>query len=323
MYRLFRPDRPTAFLLLLLALPVLWLPVFLAPMGLAERQHMPLFAPVADLVERTPWTGPLLGMLATAAALVLLDRIANDLELFERRTRLPALVFLLLLAAGPTGLSLGPALLAMPLVLLAMRRTLGVQGGQRVLGPLFDAGLLIGTAALVYLPYAFMVVAVWATVSVLRPFAWREYVVPFLGMLLPLYLVFLGGRLSGVRMAEPLGTVMRLELPSAWDSPRFARLATGSLLLLLAASLAAYARSYGHRVMRGKGMMAALLAHALALSVLVVFELFTHGRWPSVLVAFPLALLSTYLLLPLRKAWVGEVVVLLLLLLAVGGQWPG
>ena len=322
LYRLFRPDRPAAFLLLLVSLPVLWVPVFMHPNGLAEREHMPLFTPVARLVDGAPWTGPLLGLVAVILVLVLLDRLANLHEVYDRRTRLPALLFLLLLAAGPTGLSLGPALLSMPLVLLAMHRTLGVQGGQRVLSPLFDAGLLTGIAALIYLPFAFMVVAIWATVSVLRPFSWREYVVPLVGVLVTVHLALLAGRLLELPMAGPLGTVMRQELPSAWDSPRFAHLSIAALVLLLVGSLLAYAGSYGHRVMRGKGMMAATLAHVVTLAVLVAFELFTHGRWPSVLVALPMSLLATYLLLPMRRPWVGEVIVLLLVMLAIGGQWP-
>jgi hypothetical protein len=102
---------------------------------------------------------------------VQLNALANNTDQVDRRNHLTALLFVLLLAAFDRTALLDPALLGMPLVLVGLaQRTWSMNNRSGALAELFDAGVLIGLAGLFYLPYLFLVVVLWASVSVMRPF---------------------------------------------------------------------------------------------------------------------------------------------------------
>ena len=315
--RSFRHDRPAGFLLLVVLVPLLWIPEFRDPGVLSGEVDMPLQALLSWLFGQREWVAPAAGLLATLWTFYLLDRTVNEREFHERPSRIAALLFVLLLVMGPSGTHVGPATFGIPFALMAMARVVQVSGDSKALAALFDAGTLIGIAALFHLPFALLLVSTWATVSVLRPFAWREFVVPLIGCFLPLLLTGALLHLLGMPQADLVRSVLRDHVPSAWDEPRFARLASFGLVALGVAGGLAYASSYGGRVVRGKGLMAALLAHVVILVLMALLGFLVNGYCQSVLIAVPLALIATYALLAIRRDWVGDVVLLLLLALVV------
>lgn len=319
--RAYRTYQPALLLGLLVLAPAAWSGLFVHGAPVPPGPHMPGYRPFALAFALWPWTAALTGVLATLALGLQLDRLANDRELFERHHHLPALLFPLLLAMGPLRMAPDPALLGMPAALQALRITWGTQGRTRALGPLFDAGCLIGVAALLYFPYAFLVVVLWASAAVMRPYGWRDYVVPLLGAMVVLMVVWGVVALTGVATWAPMGTLaLRTPGPLVLHALRD-RVAPTLVAALLLVAMPVLARVYQRSIMREKNARASFLAFAFACLLLLGFAAVLGHPLPAVLVACPLAVVLSYPLQATRRLWLAELAVAALLVAAVAGPW--
>ncbi len=322
--RAYRTYQPALLLGLLILAPAVWSGTWAHGVPLPPGPYMPGYRPFALAFAWWPWTAPLMGALATAALALQLDRLANDRELFERHHHLPALLLPLLLATGPLRMAPDPAMLGMPAVLQALRIAWGTQGRHRALAPLFDAGCLVGVAALFHFPYVFLVVVLWASVAVMRPYAWRDYAVPLLGMVLVLVLAWgVVGLVGGLGGWAPLGTMpLRTAdpLPDQWLRDR---LAPATVVLLWLIAVPAMAGVYRRSIMREKNVRASFLAFAFTCVLLLGFAVLLGQPPSAVLVACPLAVVLSYPLQAARHLWPAELAVAVLLVAAVAGPWWG
>lgn len=316
----FRSNQPAV----LLAVPVVVLALFMPALGApapVREGLMPLAQWVETLLGTAAWPRHVLGMALVIALALQLAALVNNTELMDRRNHLVALLFPVLLAGIGRDLY-NEALLGMPLALFAMRRTWRMSNAGPALSTLFDAGLLIGLAALCYLPYAFLLVVAWASASVIRPFAWREYMLPLLGLALVFFLCYTLLHITDRTPWRPMRTVFGTVVARPAADPGMVRIAfhtfTGLHLLV---SFSAFASSYARSVMRVKNLRSSFLAFATALVVIVLALYIVSGRFPAVLVAAPLAVLCAYALLAPRKNWLAETVAIGLLALALWERW--
>ena len=247
----FRNDRPIGVISLVVLLGLLWVPSFLHPPSPLPGETMPLMTLVLEVTRTFSWATPLLSLLFTLLVALLVDGMVNANELLDRRSHLPALLLPLLLCVGPTGGMLGPALVGMPFVLLALHRIFGMAGRTEALSRLFDAGSLLGLAGLCYLPYVFLVVVIWATVSVSRSFQWREYVVPLLGTAVIMSVGSTVAYLLHIPL-DPFRTVPRPEVLAMHAHPVYLALSLLLLIMFAVAGVFAFARSYKLNNMRGR-----------------------------------------------------------------------
>lgn len=323
---LFRRNRPAALLLLPLLLLVFWPGARPsgADMPTPSGPGMPLYGWADQLLTGTPWAGIVLGGLLVLGLAVLLNAVCNSTDLFGSYLYLPALVFPGLLALMPQGLRPDPAMLGMPFVLWGMWQVWSAGQRSTGLARYFDAGLLLGLATLIYLPYAFLVVAVWAALSVSRPFQWREYLLPLLGIMVMVFLAWGFGRLLGQPEWRPLLTIRAHTPPEPWTMHWMHRLVLIAWALCCGiASIYSFASSYGRSVMHGKNMRASFLAFSFTLALLAAFEYLLDGGIPPVLLAVPAAVLFSYPLARAKQIGWAEGAVWLLFLLAAWGRWMG
>lgn len=317
---LFRSNRPAVLLLLIALVPLVLLGTWDGPAP-GGQPHMPLYTLVHAVVGGNVWLCWLAGILLVGLLCVQLTGLANDTDLLDQRTHLPALLFPLLLGAFGHGTLLGPALAGMPFVVAAMRRVFRVSQTGPALARLFDAGFLLGLAALFYLPYLFLVVVVLSTISVTRPFHWREYVVPVLGGAVAFLLAWSVAHLTGVAPWKPFHTIW----PGASTVGEVPRLQHITLYitcaLLLAIAVPVYAAGYQRSVIRVKNLRAAFLGLMAALAVLVLLLRGLAGQFPPVLVAMPLSIFLSHALVGARLAWLRETAVWVILLCALWVQW--
>lgn len=332
--RLFRQDSPYGFLLLPLLVLLLWpgagaggtgLPATGTNLGMQTVAGMPLYAPFRWLMDLSPWAAMLLGMAMLLGLAHSLNRMANDSELFERRNHVPVLLLPLLLALLPFGLVPGPAFMGVWAVLLAMGRAWTAMGRKSILSALFDAGLLLGIAGGFYLPYTFLTVVLWATLAVTRPFSWREYLLPFIGMAVMLFLCWGAVHFIAPELWRPAAS---MQFDPATPQPPEAHWMYGVILLALLAVLAisvmfAFSTVYGRSVMREKNIRASFLAFAFAMGLLALFAWLLDRRVPPVLLAVPGALLLAYPLLQAKRTAWAEAAVWCLLLLGCWARWVG
>ncbi len=332
--RFFRQDQPTAYLPFPLLILLLWPGAgttggwpFKAAAGVADQvvTGMPLYAPVRWLMEQGPWAAFGASLLLVLGVSHSLNRMANDTELFDRRNHLPVLLFPLLLSICPFGLVPGPALLGAWALIGALARTWTSLGRKNILSALFDAGLLLGIAGLFYLPYAFLVVVIWATLSVTRPVNWREYVLPLIGMAVMLFLGW-----GAVHFIAPGTWHPVASMHFAPDTPVVLKahwmynvILVAVLLILTVSVLVSFAAIYARSVTWEKNLRASFLAFAFAMGLLALFAWWLDQRVPPVLLALPAALLLTYPLLQAKRTAWADAAVWSLILLACWARWAG
>ena len=318
--RLFRSNQPGVLIGLLVLVPLLFLHHAQAPAG-PTAAAMPLQGLLQALFTTAPWTQGALLLITIFAIAVQLIGVMGEAELVERRNHLPALLFPVLLATLAAPGTLGPALFGMPFVLWAMRRTWTLTSGGDALSALFDAGLLIGIAAQFYMPFAFLVVVVWASVSVVRPFSWREYLVPLIGTLLIFYLAWGALTLADVAEWHPLRTIARRVPFAPMDNGLFQSVLGALFLAFLAISLYQFARHYNRGVVREQNLRSAFLAFVATLGVVIGLVSALNKWYPPVLLAVPLALLFTFALVGTRRPWLSEAAGVVLLAMAAWKQF--
>ncbi len=330
--RYFRQDRITVFALLPLLVMLLWPGAGTGGVGIAAAgagaslqtvQGMPLYAPVRLLLGLSPWGALAFSMLVVAGLAHSLNRMANDAELFERRNHLPVLLLPVLLALLPYGLVPGPDFIGMWAVVAAMGRVWTSVGRKNILAAVFDAGLLIGLAGAFYLPYAFLIVVIWATLAVTRPLAWREYVLPALGTALMLFLCWGVVHFIYPPSWKPVASMhFPADLPPLpKDHWMYGVLLVAVLAIVAISVVLSFAAVYTRSIMREKNIRASFLAFAFATGLLACFAWLLDGRVPPALIAVPAALLLTYPLLPMRRTPWDEAATWSLLLLACWARW--
>lgn len=318
---LFRSNRPAVLLLLTVLVTGLFLP-WIWDQVPATRASMPFQEFMQLLVGDQSWIRGAVSMVVIVLIAIQLTALVNNSELMLRRNHLPALFFPILLAAFGDHVPMGPALFGMPFLLFALQRTWSITNMGSVLGPLFDAGSLIGIAALFYLPYAFMVVVVWASVSVIRPFFWRDHLVPLLGVVVVLYLAWGVLKLMGVEHWRPLYTIMDRPIFAARDVVGPQRVLFYFLLAaFIGTGALAFAKGYGSGVMREKNLRSSFLAYCAASFALMGLLWLLTKRFPSVIAAVPLAVLCGYAVHNIKREWLGELGLLAMVVLAVWGMW--
>jgi hypothetical protein len=93
---------------------------------------------------------------------------------------------------------------------------------------------------------------------------------------------------------------------------------------LLLVSALRFMQQYDRGVVREQNVRSAFIAFGLTMGLLGALVRWITGVFPAVFVALPLAMLATFGLLGQRKAWLGELAVGCLLLLALWIQYaPG
>lgn len=318
--RVFRSNQPGVLVLLLVLVPALLLPNCWAPAP-DLSQGMPLMRWLAGFFNAAGWTYGLAVMGWVAIMALQVAFLLNDTELVDRRNHLSGLLVPLALAlAMPPG-GAGAAFFGLPFVIWAMHRTWSISTGQKALGALFDAGLLLGLAAQFYMPYAFLLVVVWASVSVIRPFQWREYLIPLVGVVLVFYLAWGVQRLLHLPYQAPLRTIIQSSTGFVGTPPHFGWIVALVLVPLLVVSSLRFAEYYGRGVVREQNIRSAFIAFGLTMALLGALVQLIGGHFPIVLVAIPLAVLTTFALIGTRRAWLGELAVACLVLFAIWLQY--
>lgn len=322
--KFFRQNQPAALLLLLPLLLLLWPGASPVPDPAARfAPGMPGYSVLRFLLAPSPWVLPLVSVVFVFGLALQLNFTVNESELFERRNFLPALMLPLALAVFPQGLVPDPALTGMPFVLWAMRRLWASQGGVRILGALTDAGLLIGLAAACYLPYAFLVVVLWSSLAVMRPFHWREYVVPLLGLMLMFFLVWGVLHVAAPGVWDPAASWRPAVGPAKLSPPHWLRgvLLTALTLLFLVSGIFFFAAGYARGIMREKNTRASFLAFSFTCGLIALFNWFVEGRVPPVLVGVPVAVFLSWPLLQAKRIVWAELGVLAVIALGAWGRW--
>jgi hypothetical protein len=155
----------------------------LAPEG--EHGGMPLFETISGVLNHYFVISAFIGVLISILSAFLLNYIINQHNLLPKKTYLPALFYLVYTSFCGELLRVHPASMANLLIIAACHELFDTYRKDSALSEVFNAGMLIGLASLLYLPSLLLLFFIWAALLLFRPFIWQEYLLSVLGLLLP------------------------------------------------------------------------------------------------------------------------------------------
>lgn len=121
----------------------------------------------------------------------LINYVFNTHEFFERNTYLPSLIYVLLVFMFPMSLRLGEDLIGHTFFMLSLHQLLNIKQNEDARHMTFLSGLFIGLAA-TFLPiYAYFLIFIWVGTFTIRPFVFREMILPLFGMIVSLMWIWL------------------------------------------------------------------------------------------------------------------------------------
>ncbi len=145
-----------------------------------------LFGPLYKLTTGLPLLNVVLSAVMTILLALLIEMVISRYQFIRIRTRLPALLFVILLGGFTALHTLHPVYFAAVFMLLATYRLFSIFDESKAQSPVFDAGLLLGIGTLFYFNLFAVLPAFIAGVGVLnRESRWREYLILVIGYLLP------------------------------------------------------------------------------------------------------------------------------------------
>ncbi|MGB0838696.1 MAG: hypothetical protein ACPGXL_01080 [Chitinophagales bacterium] len=192
MIQLFRTNHPITLLLLVVYIVVVNAELFINP---------PVLMPAADGILGASfynfwnWVSGnnyyvlnIIFLFLLFIQALLLNYIINKYKIFGESTSLPALCYVLLMALFARYVYINPVLFANFGTLFLIDKIYGSYNTKEV-ASLFDAGLIVGVCSLIYMPYIVLVVLLLLALSIVRVFAWKEWVITLFGVLVPYFLV--------------------------------------------------------------------------------------------------------------------------------------
>jgi hypothetical protein len=180
--KLYKSDKITGLVLLPIIGVLFWLPGLLNPTVVDFSNASPLFQWVSNVGSPIFLTAIALIIIVISA--LILNDVINSNELFSRNTFLPALIYLISMSAIKEHQVLSPIVISNLFWILAFKRLFNIYSQVPCKKEVFDATVLILFGGLFYFPSILMVALVWVALIILRPFVWREWIIPFFAFII-------------------------------------------------------------------------------------------------------------------------------------------
>ncbi len=250
-----------------------------------------------------------MGFLLAMGEAFLLNYIIYQHHILTKKSWLPALMFVVLSACTPGLLWLNPQLIAGFFLLGALHLLLATYRTDKAFGPVFNSGILIGIAALFYLPsIVFLLFALVATI-LLRPFIWREWVILILGSTVaPIYAgvyYFWNDKLHIMTQEVVINPIIHrdffLKLPVEYY------LLTAMTGLMLFVSAGRFLSGAGTSTLKTKKGIS-VMVWFLVFSLLAILPAQNNSVAGIIFAIYPISLFVSNYFLVARRVWLAEVI---------------
>lgn len=122
---------------------------------------------------------------------ILLNYTFNTHEFFERNNYLPALFYFLIIGFFPASIHLNGELIAHTFIILAINQLFNIRQNEPAKSIVFNTAFFIGLASLFNPIYIYFIFVVFGSLISIRPFKLREYLLPFIALIIPYFWVYL------------------------------------------------------------------------------------------------------------------------------------
>jgi hypothetical protein len=309
-----RAHQPVSLVLIPVLGILLWLPGFLHPSLPAQQVFMPFYSGLDVFLRAHPQFSVAMGFLVAMGEAFLQNYIIYQHHILVKRSWLPALMFVALSACTPGLLWLHPQHIAGVFLLGALHLLLGTYRMDKAFGSVFNAGILIGIAALFYLPSIVFLLFAIVCIILLRPFIWREWIILILGSTVaPIYTgvyYFWHDKLLLMTNEVVFNPIRNrdffLKLPVEYY---FLTAMTGLMLFVSAGRFLSGAGTSTLKTKKGISVM----IWFLVFSLLAVLPAQNNAVAGIIFAIYPLSLFTSNYFLVARRLWLAESIFILLL----------
>jgi hypothetical protein len=164
---------------------LIWGAMFITHQAVISRSGMPMFDVLCGWLVKTPLLALLVGIAMLLLQAFVWNAFINKESLLKQSSYFPVLFYILLFSCRPLQIGFYPALVSSMFLILSLKRLSESYKKEKALSEAFDAGIFIGIASLIYLPVSVFLLFLWIALLTIRSIVWREFVVSFIGFILP------------------------------------------------------------------------------------------------------------------------------------------
>jgi hypothetical protein len=230
--RLFKDTGIVPVIITVLFTGALWTGLIVNPpvvTAAAGDDIMPLWSVILNLFQGLPVLSVIFSLIMTVLLIIIMVRFNTSVFFINRRTYLPAFIYVLLFSVFPAQMVLNPALPAAILILAGLWRMVESYRSDGIAYNFFDAAMLISVGGLFYGGAVWFILLALIGTLLLRSPDIREITLTFAGALLPWILFYAVWFLAGKDPGE-LSAIIYGNLFGAAPSVTWSR----TLIILLA-----------------------------------------------------------------------------------------
>jgi len=189
--RLYKSNYSLQIIILFVVAIVLWVQSFFHPTSSThEITPAPFYNYLHYFLHRLPLLEVVLAFVLIIAQGFIINRILIINSIVRKNTLLPAFIYVVVMSQSTDLQTLYPALLSNLFLILLLHYMLKIFNETEAYVEILNAGFLVGIATLFYLPSVFFLAAIWLCFIIYTIFYWREWVISFLGVVIPYIFLF-------------------------------------------------------------------------------------------------------------------------------------
>jgi hypothetical protein len=181
----FKRQKTASMLTIPFIITALWLPVFFNPAPLITDSPEPFYRLLLTLCGHNAFILTFFALLSVIGQSYLINMIIVNEDVLDTTSHFPGLCYGLLLSSFPQLMVFNPALMANWPVLLVIYKLFTSYRKETAFFEVFDAGFCIAIASLIYFPSLALFFLIWLSLIIIRPFIWREWIIPLIGLVVP------------------------------------------------------------------------------------------------------------------------------------------
>ena len=302
---IFKSNQKIVNVLTLLMVVAFWLPTLFVDSG---------YKLTNVLFSIHKWIDVTLSVLLITIQSVYLNRIVNEYKLTKNNSHLTSLIFLVLNCCFVFLLNFNQLIVANTFIIMAVHRLLKMYNVKSSFALLFNSGLLISIASIIYFPCVIYFVLMWIVLIYITTPVWRDFIISLLGFSLPfIYFVtykYVFGSLDDLMVSDYLVNIFNVHFSQL---SLFQKILSIFIVLIGLFAFAGLLQTLGKSVVRVRKMLIVVFLMFL-LGIATLFLNQYDYMATFVMVSIPLSVIIANYFLNLKKQWFAELVFLCLMI---------
>lgn len=310
--RLLKSNNASALVALPLVALALWSFAFFVPDTASIKHTMPLYELLVRPMQNIGWLSKIIAVLLIIGEGFLLNYIVNENDVLTKKTNLPALFYIVFISNNSSMLELHPIIFSNLFLLFALSKILSSYRKDIAFSQFFDTGLLISLATLFYFPCIVFLPIIGIALIIFRPFLWREWLISFIGVVVPYIFVltyyFWNGTTDYLLYDKMFYPVISKVPPEELSGSFYFLMSVGWLIVLL--SLGGLFKGLEGGSQKTKKALILMIWYLAFAGLSVILAPQINTKYFSLL-TIPLAVICSNYYLRMKKEVLGEILFLI------------